>query len=128
MARLPQIDLSEHTKHHFADGLYIRELFRPAGTTIVGKTHKKAHFYIVLSGIVTVVGDGKRETYEAPAIIKSLPGTKRAVFAHTDAICITVHPTDSQDLQRIEAELIEPDDLALCDEHNRPKQPALESP
>ena len=46
MASMPQVDLSDHTKHHFADGMYIRELFRPAGTTIVGKVHKKEHFYI----------------------------------------------------------------------------------
>lgn len=123
LSQLPQLQLE--TKHHFADGVYIRELFRPAGTTIVGKVHKKTHFYIVLAGIVTVVGDGKRETYEAPAIIKSEPGTKRAVFAHTDAICITVHRTDSTDLETIERELIEPDETALFDAHNHLKTERL---
>ena len=119
MASMPQVDLSDHTKHHFADGMYIRELFRPAGTTIVGKVHKKEHFYIVLSGTVTVVGDGFRETITAPRIIKSQPGTKRAVYAETDAICITIHRTDSTDLEEIETELIEEDSTALFDEKNK---------
>lgn len=107
MLAMPQIELP--TKHWFADGMYCRELFRPAGTTIVGKVHKKEHFYIVASGIVTVVGDGTRETIEGPKVIVSTPGTKRAVFAHTDATCITVHRTFETDLEAIERELVEED-------------------
>ena len=123
MATMPQVELP--TKHHFAQGLYCRELFRPAGTTIVGKVHKRGHFYIVLSGIVSVVGGEKPETFEAPVIIVSQPGTKRAVFAHTDAICITVHATDLTDLEAIEAELIEPDETALFDANNQMKPELL---
>jgi len=119
MAKLPQLELD--TKHHFADGMYCRELFRPAGTTIVGKVHKREHFYIVLSGEVTIVGDGKRERVKAPRIFVSQPGTKRAVYAHEDSICITVHRTDSRDLDVIELELIEEDPAALFDAHNRVK-------
>ena len=93
MSVMPQVDLSNHTKHHFADGMYCRELFRPAGTTIVGKVHKREHFYIVLFGAVTVVGDGFRETITAPRIIVSKPGTKRCpeylVFQHFVLSC---HP------------------------------------
>ena len=121
MAAMPQIDLSQHTRHHFADGMYCRELFRPADTTIVGKVHKREHFYIVLSGEVTVVGDGFKERIQAPRIIVSKPGTKRAVYAHVDSVCITVHRTDSRDLDEIERELIEPDDTALFDERNQPR-------
>lgn len=112
----PQVELP--TKHHWADGMYCRELFRSKDTLIVGKVHKREHFYIVLSGEVTVVGDGKRERIKAPRIIVSAPGTKRAVYAHEDSICITVHRTDSKDLEEIELELIEPDETALFDAHN----------
>lgn len=115
----PQVELP--TKHHWADGMYIRELFRPKDTLIVGKVHLREHFYIVLSGEVTVVGDGKRERIKAPRIIVSAPGTKRAVYAHEDSICITVHRTDSKDLAEIERELIEPDETALFDAHNNLK-------
>lgn len=119
MAQMPQVELT--TKHYWAEGLYCREVFRPAGTTIVGKVHKKEHLYMVLAGIVTVIGAGAPQTFEAPAIIVSSPNTKRAVFAHTDATCCTVHRTDSKDLEAIERELLEPDETALFDAHNNLK-------
>lgn len=117
MAGLPQTELN--TQHHWADGIYLRELFRPADTTIVGKVHKREHFYIVLSGEVTIAGDGYIERIKAPKIIVSAPGTKRAVYAHVDSICITIHRTDSRDLDEIEQELIEPDCTALFDARNQ---------
>ena len=123
-AKLPQLELE--TRHHFADGMYCRELFRPAGCTIVGKVHKKEHFYIVVSGEVTIVGDGKRERVKAPRVFVSKPGTKRAVYAHVDSVCITVHRTDSLDLNEIEEELIERDDTALFDAQNKLKPDLLE--
>ena len=101
--------------------MYCREVFRPAGTVIVGKVHKREHFYIVMFGTVTISGDGYRETVKAPRIFVSQPGTKRAVYAHEDSLCITVHRTDSRDLDEIERELIEEDPTALFDAHNRLK-------
>lgn len=120
MAGMPQIALE--TKHHFASGLYCRELFRPAGTTIVGKVHKREHLYIVLQGEVTVVGEGGPVRIKAPCILVSPPNTKRAVYAHVDSICCTVHRTDETNLEAIERELIEPDETALFDAHNHLKQ------
>lgn len=119
MSQMPQVTLA--TRHLWADGMYLRELFRPADTTIVGKVHKREHFYIVLSGEVTIAGDGYREHVTAPRIIVSQPGTKRAVYAHVDSLCATVHRTDSRDLDEIERELIEPDDTALFDARNQTK-------
>lgn len=117
MSKLPQATLE--TKHYFADGMYCREVARPAGCTIVGKVHKKEHLYIIAFGTVTIVGDGYRDTVTGPKVIVSKPGTKRAVYAHTDAVCMTVHRTDQTDLNEIEKELIESDDKALFDASNR---------
>jgi mannose-6-phosphate isomerase-like protein (cupin superfamily) len=119
MRDLPQATLS--TEHHFADGMYCRALFRPADTLIVGKVHKREHFYMVLSGEVTVISDGIKERVKAPRIFVSKPGTKRAVYAHEDSLCITVHRTDKTDLDEIEAELLEPDETAMFDAHNELK-------
>lgn len=119
MAAFPQADLD--TRHHFAEGLYCREVRRPAGTTIVGKVHRKEHLYMVLSGEITVVGEGGPIRIKAPCILVSPPGTKRAVYAHVDSICCTVHRTDLTDLQAIEKELIEEDDAALFDHNNQLK-------
>jgi len=119
-AKLPQCELL--TEHFFADGMYCRSLFRPADTLIVGKVHKAEHFYIIASGTVTIVGDGYRETVTGPKVIVSKPGTKRAVYAHTDATTMTVHRTDETDLEKIEAELIEEDESACFNAYNQLKK------
>lgn len=119
----PQLELP--TNHYWADGMYCRELFRPKDTLIVGKVHKKEHFYIVVAGEVTVVGDGIRTRIKAPCVMVSAPGTKRAVYAHEDSVCMTVHRTDLKDLEAIERELIEPDETALFDAHNKLKPELL---
>lgn len=122
---MPQAQLP--TQHYFADGMYCRVLFRPKGTLIVGKVHKKEHLYIVCSGTVHVVGCGESRTIIGPAVIVSAPGTKRAVLALTEATCLTVHRTDLTDLEAIERDLLEDDPTALFDARNELKQPALEA-
>ena len=119
MAQLPQAELE--TFHHFADGMYCRVLPRPAGCLIVGKVHRKEHFYIVCSGTVKVTTDEGVREVTGPEVIVSSPGTKRAVLALTDAVCLTVHRTDATDLDEIEAELIEPEAGALFDARNKLK-------
>lgn len=112
MREMPQVALE--TQHYFADGMYCRVVPRPAGVLIVGKVHKREHFYMVVKGSVAVIQDGtERRVYEAPAIIVSRPGTKRAVIALEDSVCLTVHRTDKTDLAEIESEIVEPDDTAL---------------
>ena len=119
-AKLPQAEL--FTEHFFIPGVYCRSLFRAADTLIVGKVHRHEHMYIIASGTVTVVGDGYKETITGPKVLVSKPGTKRAVYAHTDATTMTVHRTDETDLERIEAELIEEDSTAMYDAFNQIKQ------
>lgn len=121
MAKLPQAQLE--TRHYFADGMYCREIPRPKHTVIVGKIHKREHFYMVISGSVAVYQDsGEPKVLHAPAILISKPGTKRAVVALTDAVCCTVHRTENTDLDLIEAELIEPEEISLFDARNELKE------
>jgi hypothetical protein len=44
MIKMPQAELE--TEHYFSGGMYCRKLIRPAGTLIVGKVHKKDHFFM----------------------------------------------------------------------------------
>jgi mannose-6-phosphate isomerase-like protein (cupin superfamily) len=108
MRQLPQVEFETH--HYFADGMYCRELPRKAGTVIVGKVHKREHFYVVLSGEITISGNGEIKHVKAPHIFVCQPGTRRAVYAHTDAVCMTIHRTLETDLEKIEAELVEDED------------------
>jgi hypothetical protein len=124
MSAMPQV--ATPTAHHFADGVYLREMRCPAGATIVGKVHKRPHFFILAAGEMTVTGDGSpARRITAPAIIVSGPGIKRAGHAHTDCVCLNVHRTDSVDLDAIELELIEPDNTALFDARNEHKLEVL---
>ena len=120
MSKLPQVELE--TRHYFADGMYAREVSRPATCLIVGKIHKKEHFYIVTKGKVQVVTDDGTQVYEAPTVLVSKPGTKRAVLALEDSCCMTVHRTDKTDLDEIEAELIDPEEVSLFDARNKLKE------
>lgn len=115
---MPQLDVE--TLHFFADGMYARSAARAAGSLIIGKVHRKEHFYIITKGSVAVTGgNGPAVTHHAGDVIVSKPGTKRAVLALEDSICMTVHRTDKTDLDDIEAELVEPDALALFDARNK---------
>ena len=105
MLKFPQMELE--TKHYFADGMYAREVARPAGTLIVGKVHKKEHFYIVTKGRIRVTTDDGIKEFVAPTILISRPGTKRAVLALEDSVCMTVHRTMKKSLKNVERELVE---------------------
>jgi len=107
MLKLPQAELV--TNHYFADGMYAREVYRPAGCLIVGRVHKKEHFYIVTKGRIRVTTDDGVKEFVAPAVLISKPGTKRAVLALEDSVCMTVHRTMKKSLKNVERELVEPE-------------------
>ena len=107
LANIEPIQLD--TKHRFHGGMYLREVFRPADCLIVGKVHKKEHFYIVLNGTVVITTDDGVFEVTGPYIFESKPGTKRAVYAKTDAVCITIHRVDSSSVENVEQELVEDD-------------------
>ena len=117
MAQMPQVELQ--TEHYFSEGMYCRKVWRPAGTIIVGKVHKKDHFFMCLSGEIIAWTENGMKTLKAGDIIESKPGTKRVTMALTDAIGVTVHRIDKQDLNEIETELIEPDITALFNSSNK---------
>ena len=121
MSELPQAE-GMITTHHFSGGMYLRKLFRKAGTTIVGKVHLKDHFFMCMLGEIAVSsGDGNWATLKAGDVIASKPGTKRITVALTDAIGVTIHKTELTDISEIERELIEEDELALFDSDNQLK-------
>ena len=112
MAELPQADIP--VIHHFAHGIYGREMRAAAGTVIVGKIHKTHHLNILAQGRIAVVSEtGGHVEMQAPAVFVSPPGTKRAIWAISDCVFINVHGTHETDLEKIEEEFIAPDFMAL---------------
>ena len=93
--------------HKFAPGVYVREIFIPKGTCIVGKIHKHDHPNFLMSGEVMVITEYQgREHLKAPLSIISKAGTKRIVLALEDTVWITVHATNETDLEKIEEVVI----------------------
>lgn len=94
--------------HHFAPGLYAREIFIPAGVLIIGKIHRHAHVNTISKGKVVVATEFGLQELVAPITFVSKPGTKRAVVAQEDTIWTTYHPTEETDLAKIEEHVIAP--------------------
>ena len=93
-------------QHHFSDGLYARELFIPAGVCLVGALHKTKHMYMVVSGKCRVSSQYGNQEIVAPFMGETLPGTKRVIYALTDCVWVTYHPTDLTDIKDIEKALV----------------------
>ena len=114
------------TMHTFHGGMYCREVFRVAGALIVGKVHKKKHFYYVVHGTVLITTDSGAEEVTGPRLICSKPGTNRAVYAVTDALCVTFHRTDAATVADAENELVEIDPDAMFGHSNMLKSQPVE--
>jgi hypothetical protein len=127
-----QAEISKHvqyepiTTHVFHGGMYCRQVWREAEVTIVGKVHKKEHFYMVASGTVVITTDTGVERITGPKVLCSKPGTKRAVYAETDALCLTFHVVESLNVEDAETELVEHDPKSMFLAGNKVKHQELE--
>lgn len=97
-------DPNDLNTHHFAPGIYGREMFIPKDSVVVGKIHKHAHLNVITKGVIKVVTEFGEDIYEGPKIWVSEPGTKRAVYALEDTQWLCVHPNvdDTRDLEELE--------------------------
>jgi len=100
-------------EHIFHDGWYERRLHVPAGMLIVGKTHRHRHIVGVISGNALLISKFGREQVQTGYLSVSEPGVKRIVLAAEDTLFVTLHanPSNTRDLDKIEAEHICPEYL-----------------
>jgi len=119
LSKLPQYE--PLTKHTFHGGMYCREVWRPAGVLVIGKVHKKEHFYMIVYGTVAITTDDGVKSVTGPCLLSSMPGTKRAVYAETDTLCMTFHRTDSTTVEEAEAEMVEEDEADMYSIGNKVK-------
>lgn len=98
----------------FAPGIYMREIFMPAGHFIVGERHKTRHMNTLLAGKVLVMMDGVLELFAAPCTFVSEPGVSKRLFILEDCIWQTYHanPDDEPDPAVIRARIIEETTIA----------------
>jgi hypothetical protein len=110
MAKCPQTECP--VVHRFAPGVYLREIYMPAGTIVIGKIHKTEHFNILIKGACVIRhDDGRSEELRAPMTFVSKAGVQKVLHILEDMIWQTVHVTPETDLVKLEAELIEPQPL-----------------
>jgi hypothetical protein len=96
-------------EHRFTPGLYIREIFIPAGTLLTSMEHRKEHPFVISQGRIEVVSETEGSViYEAPYTGITQPGTRRALHALTDVVWTTFHVTDETDIEKIVAEITAP--------------------
>lgn len=93
--------------HRFTPGLYIREIFMPAGAVLTSKIHMTEHPYTVSQGLCMVFGegDGWREV-KAPYTGITYPGTRRLLVVLRDTVWTTYHPTTKTTVAEVEDEII----------------------
>lgn len=109
MKALPQVELE--VKHHFAYGVYGRELYIPKDIILTGQIHKYTQLNLLVKGRMAVFIDNVVKEIEAPFIVVSPAGTKRIAKALEDCIWVTVHGTDKKDLKEIEDYFIAKDEV-----------------
>jgi quercetin dioxygenase-like cupin family protein len=114
MQAKPEQHIDLPVKHYFIPGIYMREMPMPKDCTVVGKIHKTEHFLIVTKGSISIANDNGAEIFTAPCVIHSMPGTKRALHALEESICMTVHPNPSN-----ETDIDKIDDLFVVDTHEQ---------
>lgn len=106
-------------RHFFAPGVCLREITMPAGSFVVGKMHKTTHLNIITKGDVSVMGaDGVPIRYtvgDHPIVFVSYAGVKKVLYNHEDTVWMVPHVTDETDIDKLEAEVIIPDNLLRDD-------------
>lgn len=110
-AILPQVEYPVF--HHHSDHIYLREFKMPAGHYVVGKEHRTRHLNILASGkctVWTVHGRYDLDASKGPVTFESMAGVKKIVLAYTDIVWMTVHSTDERDLDKLENEMICPEE------------------
>ena len=105
MLERPQVECP--IAHHFMPGIYVREMFVPAGSLILGHEHKHHHGCLLLKGTIrqfTVDGEPVKEL-SAPLIFTAPPGRKLG-FAVTDVIFCNLFATEETDPAKIEEQVV----------------------
>ena len=89
--------------HEFADGLYTRRLFIPAGTLVIGKVHTRQTMNICAMGDISILTTKGAKRFKAGDVVVSAPGIQKVGYAHEDTVWVNVWATHETDVNRLEA-------------------------
>lgn len=103
-------------EHTFLDGMYLRKLFIPKGSLLVGRVHKTECMNIVCEGDIAVLTESGSARVKAGYSVVSPAGIQKLGFAHEDTIFCNVFRTDETDVNKIEDALGDVPELRPYDE------------
>lgn len=89
-------------EHTVKDGMYMRKLFIPKGSLVIGKIHKLDCLNIVAQGDISVLTETGSARVRAGYTVASPAGIQKVGYAHEDTVFINVFRTDETDIKRIE--------------------------
>lgn len=104
----PDLLIDMPLTHRFTEGMYIREIFNPAGALLTTKIHKTEHPFVVLKGKISVYVPGEEVKHiQAPYLGITKAGTRRIIFAYEDTVFVTFHtnPDNEQNIDVLEDRL-----------------------
>lgn len=106
--------------HRFTPGMYIREIFMPAGAKVVSMEHLTEHPFVISQGKVAVMSENEGEVlYTAPHTGITKPGTRRILSVIEDTIWTTFHVTNETDPEKVVLSVTAPSRNPLID-HDDP--------
>jgi quercetin dioxygenase-like cupin family protein len=91
--------------HHWATGLYSKEMRIPAGAMVGKHVHDYDHFSFLFSGSVSVTVDGESSIYNAPKLLVIEAGKEHVIRALTDVVWHCTHATTETDPEKVDAAL-----------------------
>ena len=103
MLKQPQVDCP--VRHHFAPGVYAREITIPKGTVLVGVVHKIDNLVVLSAGRLQLVTDGGTVEIAAPHTLLCKAGTKNAALALEDSVWTNFFATQETDTDKLVEQL-----------------------
>jgi len=113
MLGYPQVDCP--ITHRFGPNIYIREVVIPAGTLVMGHSHKTEHMNVILAGRIAVVIDGDTTVMEGPASFTA-PAGRKVLYAIDEVIMQNIHVTAETDVYALEDQLVDKSDAWKANE------------
>lgn len=99
MLNVPQTDCP--VRHHFAPGVYGREITIPKGTVLVGAVHKRDSLVVLSAGKLQLVTDDGTVEIAAPHTRVCKAGAKNAALALEDSVWTNFFATDETDTDKL---------------------------
>ena len=108
---MPQVECPE--ENFFGPNVYIKQVTMPAGSVIIGKSHKIEHICNMISGrMILVDSNGDKKELIAPMTFVAPKGRKVAYIVET-VVFQNIFSTNETDLVKLENMIVDNSDSLL---------------